>query len=97
MGAAARIALVAGLAAAGLLAVVGCGLALLFEVQGFGVPRDTPPRAGHVLGYGTGALAGVVVPAAVAWLLLPRGRRWVAGVAAALAALVVVAVLGATA
>ena len=97
MSVAARIAVVLLLVAAGVVAVLGSGLALLFEVQGFGGPRDPAPRPGHVLGYGAGALLGVVVPGVVAWLLLPRGRRWVAVVTAVLAAAVLLAVLGLTA
>ncbi|WP_298802205.1 hypothetical protein [uncultured Pseudokineococcus sp.] len=84
------------LSAGGLLAVVGFALALVFEVQGFGVPRDSGPRTWHLVGYGTGVVAGVLVPAAAAGVLLPGGRRWVAGTAAVLAAAVVVALLGVT-
>ncbi|WP_298993100.1 hypothetical protein [uncultured Pseudokineococcus sp.] len=91
-----RGALVAVLTGGGLLVVVGCALALVFEVQGFGVPRDAEPRTWHVLGYATGALAGVLVPTVTACVLLPRGRRWVAGAGAVLAAAVVVALLGVT-
>lgn len=94
MNVAARMVVVVVLAAAGAFAVLGFGLALLFEVQGFGVPRDTAPRPGFVLAYGAGALLGVVVPGVVAWLLLPSGRRWVAVVTAVLAAGVLVALLG---
>lgn len=96
MSAAARIAVVVMLAAAGAFAVVGFGLSLLLEVDGFGVPRDAPPRSGYLFGYGAGALLGVVVPAVVAWLLLPSGRRWVLAVAAVLAAAVMAALLGIT-
>ena len=96
MNLAARIAVVSVLAVAGAFAVIGFGLSLLFEIDGFGVPRDTPPRAGYLLGYGAGALLSVVVPAVVAWLLLQRGRRWVLAVAAILTVAVLAALLGVT-
>lgn len=96
MSVAVRIAVVVMSAAAGASAVVGFGLSLLFEVDGFGVPRDTPPRTGYLFGYGAGVLLGVVVPAVVAWRLLPSGRRWVLAVAAVLAAAVAAALLGIT-
>lgn len=88
--------MVVWLAAAGVFAVSGFGLALLFEVQGFGVPRDTAPRTGYPIGYGAGALLGVVVPGVVAVLLLPRGRRWVSVVTVVIAAGVLAALLGTT-
>lgn len=52
MSGTARIAVVVVVTAAGALAVVGSGLALLSEVQGFGVPRDTAARTGHLVGTG---------------------------------------------
>jgi len=94
---AARIVIVVVMAAAGAFAVFGFGFSLLFEVQGFGVPQDTAPRTGYLLYYGAGALLGVLVPAVAAWLLLPRGRRWVGGIAVVLAAAVVAALMGITA
>ncbi len=97
MSSAVRISVVMVVGAAGAFAVLGFGLALLFEVDGFGVPRDVPPRSGYLFVYGAGALLGVVVPAAVAWLLLRGGRRWVLAVAAVLTTAVTVALLGTTA
>ena len=62
-----------GLAATALLCAlvaIGCGLAILFELDGFGRPRDTEPRLWYVA-----LLAlGLVVSAAVPVSLLARRR-----------------------
>ena len=58
--------------AAGLVAIVlgvffaiGFAIAILFELQGFGRPRDTDPRLWYVALLGLGLAACVAVPA---WL-----------------------------
>ena len=81
------------LAAVGVMVTAGCLLALMFEVEGFGAPRDGP-RGGYVALLSAGALLGVAIPTAAAWLTL-RGpaRAVVAGVGAVVLVLIV-AVLG---
>ena len=77
---------VAVAAALGALFAVGALLAALFEVQGFGRPRDAEPRAGYLLLLAVGLAASLGVPAYIWRLLLPsRAPEWalVAGVIAA--------------
>jgi hypothetical protein len=81
-------------AAVGCCVTAGCLLAIVLERDGFGRERDTPPRAGYVALLAAGALAGVLVPAALSARLLGRSGRWLAGVAAAGTAVVAAAVLG---
>ena len=70
--------------AAGLGALfgVGCLIAALFELQGFGAPRDTDPRALYLLSLGLGFAVCVAGPLAL-WRLLFRrapsvGASWAA-------------------
>ena len=58
--------------ALGALTLFGCVIAALFEVQGFGRPRDGDPRNGYLLLLALGAVASVAVPAWLWRLLLPR-------------------------
>ncbi|HXH88156.1 MAG TPA: hypothetical protein VNI55_06080 [Gaiellaceae bacterium] len=62
------VAVAAGLG--GLLAL-GCVLAALFEVQGFGRPRDVDPRIGYLFLLALGLAACIVVPVALWRALLP--------------------------
>jgi hypothetical protein len=62
---------VAVASALGALFAIGCLLAALFEVQGFGRPRDTDPRAGYLFLLALGLAACVVVPVALWRRLLP--------------------------
>lgn len=48
-------------------------LAALFEVQGFGRPRDAEPRTGYLVELAVGFVASVAIPALLARWLLPRG------------------------
>ncbi len=89
-----KLAVVLLLVLAGVLAVLGSGLSFYLEAEGFGVPVETGPRAGYLLAYAVGALLGVLVPAVVAWRLLPGSGRWVAPVGGVLALVVGVALLG---
>jgi hypothetical protein len=57
----------------GALAAVGCLLAALFEVQGFGRPRDAEPRTGYLVELAVGFVASVAIPALLARWLFPRG------------------------
>ena len=53
-----------GLALAlGMLAAIGCLLAALFEVQGFGGPRDQGPRVGYHVELAVAFVAAVLIPA----------------------------------
>jgi len=89
-----KVIVVVAVALAGALAAVGCMLAGLFELQGFGRPRDTDPRASYVALLGFGLIVSVLIPLGVWTLLLPDsspGAKWL-GLAAA--GVVVVALLG---
>jgi hypothetical protein len=62
-----------GLAATALLCAVmsiGCGLAILFELDGFGRPRDAEPRLWYVALLALGLVASAAVPVS----LLARRR-----------------------
>jgi uncharacterized membrane protein YccC len=90
----ARIVVVLASAVAGAVVVVGCLLAGLFEIQGFGTPRDAEPRTGRLVGFALGIAAGVAIPLALWRILLPE-RAPGTGVVVGIAALVlVIAVLG---
>ena len=78
--------------ALGALAAVGCLLAALFEVDGFGGPRDQGPRAGYLIELGVGFVASVLIPVVLWRRLLGRGPGWI--VAGAVAAAGVVIILG---
>ena len=61
------------LAAAGLGALFAAGslLAIMFELQGFGAPRDADPRLGYLLLLALGLAASIGLPLALRRLLLP--------------------------
>lgn len=85
---------VAALAAGGLFAI-GAALAILFELQGFGVPGDGQTRPGRVLGYVVGLVVSLTAPVVVLRLLFPRRVRWWwAAVATAVAVAVAAIMLG---
>lgn len=82
--------------AAGLGALfgVGCVLAVLFELQGFGAPRDSSPRALYLLTLGV-ALAVCVAGPLVLWrLLLPESSPGWGFVVAPAALILVLSLLG---
>ena len=79
-------------AALGALFAVGCVLAALFEAQGFGGPRDQPPRTGYLLELAVAFAACIAIPAFLARRLLHAGPGWL--VAAGAAVLGALAILG---
>lgn len=82
-----------GLALAlGMLAAIGCLLAALFEVQGFGGPRDQGPRFGYLVELAVAFVAAVLIPAVLWRRLLGGGPGLV--VAGAIAAAGVIVILG---
>ncbi len=83
-------------AVAGALGGIGCLLAGLFELQGFGTPQDSEPRVGYLLALSAGLGISVATPLAAWRLLLPdRAPAWPLIVAMmAATALLAVAVLG---
>lgn len=77
--------------ALGALFAVGCVIAALFEVQGFGRPRDTDPRTGYLLLLALGFAACVAVPAFVWRLLLPGSAPgWLLASVAAVAGVLLI-------
>ena len=78
--------------ALGTLAAVGCLLAALFEVQGFGGPRDEGPRFGYLVELAVAFVAAVLIPAVLWRRLLGGGPGLV--VAGAIAGAGVVVILG---
>ena len=78
--------------AAGAIAAVGCLLAALFEVDGFGGPRDQGPRSGYLTALALGFVASVVIPVSLWRRLLGGGPGWI--VAGVVAAAGVVIILG---
>ncbi len=84
-----------GLALAlGMLTAIGCLLAALFEVQGFGGPRDEGPRFGYLVELAVVFVAAVPIPAVLWRRLLGGGPALV--VAGAIAAGGVIVILGAS-
>ncbi len=63
----------------GALSATGCLIGALFEVQGFGGPRDEGPRTGYVALLAVGFAASVGVPVFLCRWLFPRsGPGWLA-------------------
>jgi protein-S-isoprenylcysteine O-methyltransferase Ste14 len=67
----ARVVVVLVAALLGALTVVGCVIAALFELQGFGGERDADPRTAYLAALGVGLVAGIAVPLALWRVLLP--------------------------
>jgi hypothetical protein len=67
-----RTVVVGGACLLGALLAVGCVIAALFELQGFGGPRDAGPRAGYLTVLAAGFAASVAVPVALWRALLPE-------------------------
>jgi hypothetical protein len=78
--------------ALGTLAAFGCLLAALFELDGFGGPRDQGPRSGYLIQLAVGFVASVLIPVLLWRRLLGGGPGWT--VAGAVAAVGVVIILG---
>ncbi len=79
--------------ALGALAAFGCLLAALFEVDGFGGPRDQGPRSGYlIVELALGFVASILIPVLLWRRLLGGGPGWI--VAGAVAAAGVVIILG---
>ena len=74
----------------GALFAVGCVLAALFEAQGFGGPRDQPPRTGYMLELAFTFVACVAIPAFVSRRLLHIGTSWVAAAVIAFAGVLLI-------
>jgi hypothetical protein len=88
-----RILAVGGACLLGALLAVGCVIAALFELQGFGGPRDAGPRAGYLLALAAGFVASVAVPVVLWRALLPDSApAW--AVVAVPCAIVVLVLLG---
>ena len=63
------------------LGVTGCVLAFIFELDGFGTPRDAGPRPLYLAGYVVLAIGCVAGAAGAWWWFSPppghgRCRRW---------------------
>ena len=89
-----KVIVVVAVALAGALAALGCLLAGLFELQGFGRPRDADPRAGYLAVLGLGLFASVMIPLGLWAVLLPESSPAVRWLGLAAAGVVVLAVLG---
>ena len=87
-----KIVAVAVAIALGTLAASGCLLAAMFEVDGFGGPRDQGPRSGYLIELALGLTASVLIPVLLWRRLLGGGPGWI--VAGAVAAVGVVTILG---
>lgn len=66
-----RALVVAVAGAVGALFAVGCAIAILFELQGFGRARDTDPRTAYLLALAVGFAVCVGLPVLVWRALLP--------------------------
>jgi hypothetical protein len=81
------------LAYVGILVTLGSLVGIHLEMIGFGTPRDTAPRVGHIAAMSIGAGAGILVPAAACiFLYRSRSQRVVVAVGG-VAALVVAVIL----
>jgi hypothetical protein len=87
-----RYLVVVSCAALGALFAVGCVLAALFEAQGFGGPRDQPPRTGYLLELAVAFAACIAIPAFLARRLLHAGPGLI--IAAAAAVIGALAIIG---
>jgi hypothetical protein len=87
-----RVAAVVATGCLGLLFAIGCVIAALFELQGFG-DRDGDPSIPYLLGLAAALLACLAVPALVWRALLPRSAPGALLVALPVGAVVVI-VLG---
>ena len=67
-----KVIVVFAAAALGALLAAGCALAVLFELQGFGTPRDSDPRPLYIAALTLALLACVLVPLGLWRLLLPE-------------------------
>ena len=76
--------------ALGALAGVGCLLAALFEVQGFGGPRDQGPRAGYLVELAVMFVAAVLIPVLLWRRLLGSGPGLIVAGLVAVAGVVVI-------
>src|SRR6476646_7115750 len=74
----------------GALFAIGFLLDALFEVQGFGGPRDQPPRMSHLIESAIGFAACVIVPAHLARRLLHAGPTALMAAAIAVAGWLVI-------
>ena len=85
---------VAVAAALGGLLALGSVLAALFEVQGFGRPRDADPRIGYLFLLALGLAACIAVPVAL-WraLLLGSAPAWPVALALAVAGWLLILVI----
>ena len=85
----ARTTVVVAAGALGALFAVGCVVAALFELQGFGAPRDGDPRLGYLLALSAAFVASIAAPLTLWRILLPETSPRTAVIAAvALTALV---------
>jgi hypothetical protein len=87
-----RYLVVVSCATLGALFAVGCVLAALFEAQGFGGPRDQPPRTGYLLELAVAFASCIAIPAFLARRLLHAGPGLI--IAAAAAVIGALAILG---
>lgn len=92
----AKVIAVIAAAFAGALMVIGCLLAGVWEIQGFGTPRDTAPRLGHLVLYALGSAAGVAVPLVLWRILLPASAPATAVLAGITILVLVLSLLGLT-
>ena len=76
--------------ALGALAAFGCLVAALFEIQGFGGPRDQGPRSGYLVELALGFAASVLVPVWLWRRLLGGGPGWIVAGAAAVAGVMII-------